>query len=114
MGEEEQKYESAKSSMMQLILEAPELLYKAWGSFLLHQHSRRARYALGYHGTSNIGARTMCYGKPHFQFSTNTYDWLGSGVYFFQDAPHRAWDWARNPPDLREANFFDKISNGSR
>ena len=29
-----------------------------------------------------------------FQASQNPYDWLGDGVYFFQDAPQRAWDWA--------------------
>jgi len=26
--------------------------------------------------------------------SQNPYDWLGDGVYFFQDAPQRAWEWA--------------------
>ena len=30
-----------------------------------------------------------------FRLSRNPYDWLGDGVYFFQDAPQRAWDWAR-------------------
>ena len=29
-----------------------------------------------------------------FQLSLNPYDWLGDGVYFFQDAPQRAWNWA--------------------
>jgi hypothetical protein len=24
----------------------------------------------------------------------NDYDWLGDGVYFFQEAPSRAWEWA--------------------
>ncbi|HEV3051629.1 MAG TPA: hypothetical protein VGX50_15090, partial [Longimicrobium sp.] len=30
-----------------------------------------------------------------FRISRNEYDWLGDGVYFFQDAPLRAWKWAR-------------------
>ena len=30
-----------------------------------------------------------------FQLSQNPYDWLGDGVYFFQDASERAWEWAR-------------------
>ena len=47
----------------------------------------------GYHGTSSEAAeRIMMEG---FQHSRNPYDWLGDGVYFFQDAPQRAWDWAR-------------------
>jgi hypothetical protein len=29
-----------------------------------------------------------------FSMSQNPYDWLGDGVYFFQDAPHRAREWA--------------------
>ena len=29
-----------------------------------------------------------------FKISRNPYDWLGDGVYFFQDAPQRAWEWA--------------------
>ena len=30
-----------------------------------------------------------------FQLSRNDYDWLGDGVYFFQDGLLRAWQWAR-------------------
>lgn len=29
-----------------------------------------------------------------FRYSRNEYDWLGDGVYFFQDAPLRAREWA--------------------
>ena len=47
---------------------------------------------LGYHGTSSEAADMILRGG--FQISRNTYDWLGDGVYFFQDAPHRAWEWA--------------------
>ena len=46
----------------------------------------------GYHGTNSEAAeRIMVEG---FRLSRNPYDWLGDGVYFFQDAPQRAWDWA--------------------
>ncbi len=46
----------------------------------------------GYHGTSAAAAAlTLQHG---FQISRNEYDWLGDGVYFFQDAPARAWEWA--------------------
>ena len=47
----------------------------------------------GYHGTSSEAAeRIMTEG---FQLIRNPYDWLGDGIYFFQDAPQRAWNWAR-------------------
>ena len=46
----------------------------------------------GYHGTSSQVA--ILIEAEGFQRSRNAYDWLGDGVYFFQDAPLRAWEWA--------------------
>lgn len=48
--------------------------------------------AKGYHGTSLTAAKSIL--EAGFRISRNPYDWLGDGVYFFQDAPTRAWDWA--------------------
>lgn len=47
----------------------------------------------GYHGTSKRSAIEI--NERGFDLSTNDYDWLGTGVYFFQDAPMRAASWAR-------------------
>ena len=49
--------------------------------------------AIGYHGTSVGAARRIL--SSGFRSSRNTYDWLGDGIYFFQDAPLRAAEWAR-------------------
>lgn len=46
----------------------------------------------GYHGTSAQNAATIL--ATGFARSGNPYDWLGDGVYFFQDAPGRALEWA--------------------
>jgi hypothetical protein len=46
----------------------------------------------GYHGTSREKANTIL--SEGFRISDNDYDWLGEGVYFFQDAPYRAMQWA--------------------
>ena len=46
----------------------------------------------GYHGTSSSAAHSIL--KEGFRISQNHYDWLGDGVYLFQEAPQRAWDWA--------------------
>src|SRR6476661_1337243 len=49
--------------------------------------------AIGFHGTRIERAeRILAHG---FEASRNEYDWLGDGAYFFQDAPGRAWEWAR-------------------
>jgi hypothetical protein len=47
---------------------------------------------VGYHGTNIESARQIL--QTGFTPSRNSYDWLGKGVYFWQDAPYRAWDWA--------------------
>jgi hypothetical protein len=46
----------------------------------------------GYHGTSQTKAASII--KNGFLASDNDYDWLGTGIYFFQDAPMRARQWA--------------------
>jgi hypothetical protein len=66
--------------------------------------------AVGYHGTSAESARAIL--EPgektteRFLFSENDTDWLGKGVYFFQDAPFRAREWPtiRVPPPRRTEN----------
>src|SRR5438445_9476736 len=50
--------------------------------------------AYGYHGTTVESARTIM--REGFEHSREGYDWLGDGIYFWQDAPERAWEWARN------------------
>jgi hypothetical protein len=47
----------------------------------------------GYHGTSRINAESIL--REGFNTSNRGYDWLGSGAYFWQDAPKRALDWAK-------------------
>lgn len=47
----------------------------------------------GFHGTSSNDVEKIL--SEGFKPSINEYDWLGDGVYFFQDAPERAWEWAR-------------------
>lgn len=46
----------------------------------------------GFHGTTREAADEIT--AHGFQVSKNEYDWLGDGIYFFQDAPVRAWQWA--------------------
>src|SRR5438046_8247688 len=48
----------------------------------------------GYHGTTSDAAVSIL--RDGFRISRNEYDWLGDGVYFFQDAPARAREWARD------------------
>lgn len=56
--------------------------------------TRDDRIVVGYHGTSDDrAARILSTGR--FTPSRNDYDWLGHGIYFWEHAPLRAWQWAR-------------------
>lgn len=52
---------------------------------------------LGYHGCDAKVADALVSGTA-FEFSRNEYDWLGHGVYFWENDPERALHWARNAP----------------
>jgi len=68
------------------------------------QH-RSFRLVVGYHGTSReVADRLLAPSslnpaqshveRPAFRASTNVGDWLGHGIYFWEQAPSQAWWWA--------------------
>jgi len=84
---------------------------------------RRALSAIGFHGTDKSGSDGIL--REGFKISRNNYDWLGEGVYFFQDAPVRARKWVekRNEPtvigvainldgcmDFLDVSWYDTLS----
>jgi hypothetical protein len=48
---------------------------------------------LAYHGCNVEAARALLSGSP-FKPSNKPYDWLGSGAYFWERDPLRAYEWA--------------------
>lgn len=50
-------------------------------------------FILGYHGCDAVVAEKLLNGTP-FEWSTNAYDWLGYGAYFWENDPVRAMKWA--------------------
>jgi len=65
----------------------------------LEQLKKEPLEILGYHGTSVARATQILRGG--FRLSQNDWDWLGEGIYFWQDAPLRALQWARTWPGAR-------------
>ncbi|MBY0228483.1 MAG: hypothetical protein K2W96_04300 [Gemmataceae bacterium] len=62
-----------------------------------HLHKER-RSVVGYHGCKRAFADRLVAGSVRpgdWETSRNDYDWLGEGIYFWEDAPERAWQWAR-------------------
>jgi len=50
---------------------------------------------LGFHGCDASVGQDVVSGKKPLLSSTNDYDWLGHGVYFWENSPERAWRFAR-------------------
>jgi len=57
-------------------------------------HNLSTSFLLGYHGCDReIGERLLL--NEAFLPSDNGYDWLGSGIYFWESNPDRALAWAQ-------------------
>ncbi|GBR72726.1 hypothetical protein NO1_0222 [Candidatus Termititenax aidoneus] len=61
-----------------------------------HEYSASPVIVYGFHGTDEKCAYDVILGKiPHLSKSENTWDWLGTGIYFWEANPQRAWEWAK-------------------
>jgi hypothetical protein len=53
---------------------------------------------IGFHGCEQAVCNAIISGKQSMKISNNTWDWLGDGIYFWQNNYERAWHYANNPP----------------
>ncbi|MGV1787993.1 MULTISPECIES: hypothetical protein [Agrobacterium] len=51
-------------------------------------------YVLGYHGCDKAVGMAALTGTSALLPSEKAYDWLGSGIYFWENDPQRAFEWA--------------------
>lgn len=59
-------------------------------------YSSSPQFVLGFHGCEQAVADKILTGKEMLVPSTNDYDWLGSGIYFWEQNYQRAWEWAED------------------
>lgn len=57
-------------------------------------YSRRSGLILGFHGCDEVLVDEVVNNKTSLKASENEYDWLGHGVYFWENSPSRALDYA--------------------
>ena len=50
---------------------------------------------LGYHGCDRDVGEDLLTGRLRLKPSVNEYDWLGSGIYFWENSPDHALKWAK-------------------
>lgn len=53
---------------------------------------------LGFHGCDAHVMRAVALGQTSLRSSINDWDWLGHGIYFWQNNYERAWEYACHPP----------------
>jgi len=57
-------------------------------------YSTRPGLVLGFHGCDETVALKALTGEVLLKRSANNYDWLGHGIYFWENSPSRAMDFA--------------------
>ena len=72
------------------------------------------RIVTGYHGCDAAVAAKVLAGTARLNLSTNAYDWLGEGVYFWEHGPQRAREWAIEQANLCGAKIKEPSVLGAR
>lgn len=57
-------------------------------------YSSKPNLVLGFHGCDKVIADAVINNGTPMKPSKNDYDWLGHGIYFWENNFERAWDWA--------------------
>lgn len=57
-------------------------------------YANRPNLTIGFHGCDQSIVDKVIAGKENLLASTNDYDWLGSGIYFWENNEERAMEWA--------------------
>jgi hypothetical protein len=57
-------------------------------------YSTRSGLVLAFHGCDRSVANAVINSKIQLKESENDYDWLGHGIYFWENSPSRAFEYA--------------------
>lgn len=60
-----------------------------------HLYSKRPNLVIGFHGCDESILTKVINGQDNLQKSENVFDWLGHGIYFWQNSKNRAMEYAR-------------------
>lgn len=62
-------------------------------------YCRLPAFILGFHGCDASLKENLLLGRTTLKPSTNDYDWLGNGIYFWENDPDRALSYAQTLKD---------------
>ncbi len=59
-------------------------------------YSSLPSFVLGFHGCDESVSKKIINGGDILKPSNNDYDWLGNGIYFWENDPYRALEYAKH------------------
>ena len=68
-------------------------------------YSHRSQLVLGFHGCDATLAEQVVLGKTMLKNSDHDYDWLGPGIYFWENNVDRAEQWAKDNSMLKKSSI---------
>lgn len=74
-------------------------------------YSTRPGLILGFHGCDQTLVDQVVNGEKCLENSRNTWDWLGHGIYFWENSPARALDFARNNSKVKTPSVLGAVIN---
>lgn len=69
------------------------------------------RFVLGYHGCDHSILNDVLTQKKDLRVSRNHYDWLGNGIYFWEDSYQRASQWAQQSTRITHPAVLGAVIN---
>jgi hypothetical protein len=68
----------------------------------MNRDFQHQRLVLAYHGCEEAIANEVLLSGTALRQSQKDYDWLGSGIYFWEHGPERALEWAKAKKDIKK------------
>ena len=69
------------------------------------------RFVLGYHGCDESIVEDVLLGRKGLKTSLNQWDWLGNGIYFWEDSYRRALQWAKGSERVNKPAVIGAVIN---
>lgn len=77
-------------------------------------YEKSAPYILGFHGCDQSVAEVLLATEtPTFKPSTNIYDWLGNGMYFWENDPNRAYSYIKEVQKRNPERIINPVVIGA-
>lgn len=75
-------------------------------------YTKKLNTVLAFHGC-DAGIRDAVVNGAELKPSTNSYDWLGNGIYFWESDPVSAFEWAVQAKERKDSSVMEPVVLGA-